>query len=536
MPDPNPAPGAGEDQGIASTNGWDTVAAITYTEVNKALTQHGSYPKHFSQEADDKSVAASGDFTGWSITTGGSGAKICMVLTITNGKLAPDGETPKSFEGSAVIEVQSAFVPQPGKPSALDLKVSTAAPVSVPSANFKGLSRMYAGAAKDLIAVWLNNNIAEFNNIFATVNLDRELVKDGIPWLAPSFQGYAVAEPMKGATLDNSAFGVMCLIDGRQPGAALAEQISPFAIPDGHKAGFLISEDKFLDHIMLPGLATLFKGLEDKKLTDYFDVVSNGTQIQNKTKLTMRDYKLGDMTVAPIVEAKQFQIACSATELKLSVYDMWFDVPLFGVIHEALTAKITYNGRYRMRLDDKGHTLALDIIQESSSAGLVSSQAWTITQIVLGSLSVIACVTGTGFAIGAARAAGAAAAGAAVAVGEAASLGAVETGELVGTTAEEAFASAAEAMSAGTTQGVEQIGINLATVARICFATAGALGLAPSIGMIQNGVATNNVRNIPPLRNLIDLGLAKIVQFPSTLGTLNLTTAQLNQSLQLGMK
>ena len=54
--------------------------------------------------------------------------------------------------------------------------------------------------------------------------------------------------------------------------------------------------------------------------------------------------------------------------------------------------------------------------------------------------------------------------------------------------------------------------------------------------MIQNGVATNNVRNIPPLRNLIDLGLAKIVQFPSTSGTLNLTTAQLNQSLQLGMK
>ena len=364
MPDPDPAPGAGEDQGIASTNGWDTVAAITYTEVNEGPHAARKLPETLQPGSGRQVGRCQRRFHGlvdhdrrlWRENLHGAYDhqrqarprwRNTEILRRLGGDRGP-------------IRVCAAA----GKTERLDLKVSTAAPVSVPSANFKGLSRMYAGAAKDLIAVWLNNNMAEFNNIFATVNLDRELVKDGIPWLAPSFQGYAVAEPMKGATLDNSAFGVMCLIDGRQPGAALAEQISPFAIPDGHKAGFLISEDKFLDHIMLPGLATLFKGLEDKKLTDYFDVVSNGTQIQNKTKLTMRDYKLGDMTVAPIVEAKQFQIACSATELKLSVYDMWFDVPLFGVIHEALTAKITYNGRYRMRLDDKGHTLALDIIQE----------------------------------------------------------------------------------------------------------------------------------------------------------------------------
>lgn len=535
MADRNPAPPAGEDQGIASTNGWDTVAAITYTEVNKAIAKSGSYPKQFSQEADDKSVAASGDFTSWKITTGGAGQKIQMELTVANGKLVPDGETAKSFEGSVVIEVQSEFVPQQGKPSALDLNVSKTAPITAPSANLKGLSRMYAGAAKDLIAMSLNNNIGEFNNVFATVNLDRELVKDGIPWLAPSFQGYAVAEPMTGATLDNSVFGVMCLIDGRQPGTGLAEQISPFAIPAGHKAGFLISEGKFLSHIMRPGLAMLFKGLDGKNLDDYFDVVGNGTLIQNKTQLTMRDYKLHDMTVAPIVEPAKFQLQCGATELNLSIYDMWFDVPLFGFIKEAMTAKLTYNGRYKMRLDDKGHSLALDIKQESSSAGVVSSQGWQITQYVLGGLSVLACITGAGFVIGA-RVVGAAGAGAAVAAGEAAALGGAETGELTAAAAEEAFAGAAEAMSTGATQGVQQMGVNLATAARISFAAAGALGLAPSIGMVQKAVADGQIQQTPPLQNLIDQGLAKIVQFPATLGQLDLTTAGLNQSLQLGMK
>jgi hypothetical protein len=536
MADRNPAPGAGEDQGTADTEGWDTVAAITYTEANKAIATLGSYPKKFSQEADDKSVAVSGDFTGWKITTGGSGPLIHMDLIVANGKLLPEGEAATSFAGSAEIEIRSQFVPQEGKPSALDLKPSKTAPVSVTSANLTGLSKMYTGAAKELIAMWLNNNMGEFNHVFATVNLDRELVKDGIPWLAPSFQGYAVAEPMKDATLDNSVLAVMCLIDGRQPGAGLAEQISPFAIPAGHKAGFLISRGNFLYHIMQPGLGMLFKDLAGKNLDDYFEVVGNGTVIQNKTRLTMIDYKLKDMTVAPIVEPKQFQMTFSATELQLSVYDMWFDVPLFGFIKEALTAKLTYNGRYRMRLDNTGHALALDIIQESSSAGLVSSEGWTIAQIVLGSLSVLACITGAGFAIGAARAAGAAAAGATVAAGEAASLGAVETGELTGTAAEEFFAAAAESVATGAAQGVDQIGINLATAARISFAAAGALGLAPAIGMIQNGVATKNIQNVPPLRNLIDAGLAKVVQFPPTLGTLDLTTAGLNQSLQLGMK
>lgn len=537
MTDPKPAPGNADDQGLADTEGWDTVSAITYTAVNEAIAKLGSYPKNFKQAADDNSVVASGEFTGWKITTGGSGPLIHVELTVANGKLVPEGEPPKSFQGSVEIELQSEFVPQAGKPSALDLKLTKKAPVTATGANLPGLSKMYASATKDLIATWLSSHLDEFNHVFATVNLDRQLLKDGIPWLAPSFQGYAVAEPMPPhATPDSSVFAVMCLIDGRQPGPGMAEQISPFAIPSGHKAGFLISQGKFLEHIMLPGLGMLFKGLDGKNLSDYFEVAGNGTLIQNKSQLTMRDYTLGGKTVAPIVDVGKFQIQCGATELQLSIYDMWFDIPLFGLIHDALTARITYNGRYKMRLDDQGHALALDIIGEKSSAGVVSSKAWTITQIVLGSLGVLASITGAGFVVGA-RAVAGAAAGAAVAGGEAAALGAVETTELVGVQAEQSFVAAAGAMITRAAQGIEQLGINLATAARISFAAAGALGLAPSIGMIQQGIANNDLQNTtPPLRNLIDAGLAKVVTFPSTLGNLKLTTAGLDESLRLGMK
>src|SRR6185312_2598618 len=112
---PTRAATADSDQGVAYTNGWDTVAAITYTEVNKAIKAYATYPKTFSHEADDKSVAASGTFTGWSLTTGGAGPLVPIQLAIEDGKLTPDGEATKPFSGTMVVQVNSTFVPQQGK-------------------------------------------------------------------------------------------------------------------------------------------------------------------------------------------------------------------------------------------------------------------------------------------------------------------------------------------------------------------------------------------------------------------------------------
>ena len=66
----------------------------------------------------------------------------------------------------------------------------------------------------------------------------------------------------------------------------------------------------------------LFKDLEGQNLNHCFEIVGNGTMIQNKTDLTMRDYQLNGRTVAPIVDAKKFRVQCGATELQLSVDEM----------------------------------------------------------------------------------------------------------------------------------------------------------------------------------------------------------------------
>ena len=118
---------------------------------------------------------------------------------------------------------------------------------------------------------------------------------------------------------------------------------------------------------------------------------------------------------------------------------------------------------------------------------------------------------------------------AAVAAGEAALIGTAETGALAGVEAEQSFSAAALAMATRAAQGIEQVGINLATAARVSFAATGALGLAPSIGLIQQTVASKDVSTLPPLRNLIDAGLARVVQFPTVLGDLKLDEARLNR-------
>ena len=163
MPANEPKPNNTDGQGTADTEGWDTVSAITYSKVNEAIVKYSTYPKNFSQQADDKSVSVTGEFTGWKLTTGGAGQLIHLQITVVNGILVPDGEPSKAFDGSVNVEVQTEFVPQPEKPTSLNLKLAKRKPVAATKADLKGLTRLYAGAAMDLIASWLSDHLEEFN-------------------------------------------------------------------------------------------------------------------------------------------------------------------------------------------------------------------------------------------------------------------------------------------------------------------------------------------------------------------------------------
>src|ERR1051325_6895024 len=103
--------------GIADTYNWDTAYGITFEKVNAAIVRAKSSPAKFKGVFIDPfskgkyDIAA--DLGPWQLS-GGSGDLVHMTLPLNNGTITPQaGGSPTQFSGSATIEVQLQWLPQP---------------------------------------------------------------------------------------------------------------------------------------------------------------------------------------------------------------------------------------------------------------------------------------------------------------------------------------------------------------------------------------------------------------------------------------
>jgi Clostridium P-47 protein len=508
---------------IVDTYGWHTVSAITYTDVNKAILAAAAYPTSFDQSASDGSASASGTFGPWTIATGGSGPNISMALPITGGTVTVMGTPYTISTCTATIMVRADFLPQPDNPSLRNLQLQPDQAVSVESCLPQQSNFLADAALKQLLQDWLNANLQQFNHTFATVDLDVKYDQEGLKWLAPSWQSYAVAEPQN-PTLDNSVFAVLCLIDGAQPSSGLVQQVSPYAIPSGGDAGFLISSDKFLQHMMLAAMPVMFAGIEHDAATKHFEIDNDGTRITNKGALTLKPVQLDNKEIVhPAVSARNFALHLDTTELAIDVTDMQFPYAPGIDVH------LNYSGRSTMGYDSKHGILALSVVEQTGS-GNAELEGWLETaQLVIGVASIVlAVVGGLGGAVSrsataAVRSASEATLGVAVAEGEDA------------TVATEATVTAVGCLISGTPARVEQIGAMFFGVARIAgIATLGGSVLA-SLPTILQAIAAGRYDSLPHITDLTSTAVGKTVQWPNSVGTFTLASAQLNGALQFGL-
>jgi hypothetical protein len=275
----------GTDSGLkADTYGWDTAFAIRVDDVNAAIIRKGSSPKSFSAASKDPhtgiAVVVTGTFSDWQITKGGSGKLIHMSTSVTQltAKGEIPGKGPVSFvfsSGTFEIEVELEYVPHTDPPeggtgSFHNLKVrhtgatSEEQVVTVLGAHDFGTSTdgsntPFEAVADDVKAAmqdWFNANLIDFEHVFATVNLNRTADKGQFAWLLPTYTSYAYVD---GATLDDSILGILCMTEGRSADG-LDQEISPNAIPEGARAGFLIAPERFVREMLWPSMPIVYKG------------------------------------------------------------------------------------------------------------------------------------------------------------------------------------------------------------------------------------------------------------------------------------
>jgi hypothetical protein len=149
---------------------------------------------------------------------------------------------------------------------------------------------------QQMLADWLATpaNLQSFNHVFASVNLNARAAVGAFQWLMPTDVSYAVIDR---GSLETSTFAVLCMTEDRDA-SALAHQVSPFVIRDGHRAGLLISRARFLSQLLLPGIGTMFSGPVTPEAgktwpRDYFAIDEKAATLVNTAAIQIAKFDLG---------------------------------------------------------------------------------------------------------------------------------------------------------------------------------------------------------------------------------------------------
>lgn len=316
--------------------GWDTVFAIRYADVNSAIVKAQSSPETFYEELTDGAdfYSITGTFSDWGLTIGGAGHLVMMDLPVPTVTLVRSGkadETRTDVKYLVKVELESVAQGEAGDDGgtlhALRLKLpdGTNAVVTVEEC-------IYAGSDQDLVVrtwlislmgSWLNKNLQEFDHTFAVVNVGARAAVDKFQWLMPTHTSYAVIDD--NISMDTGILGVLCMTEERPPSPD--QIITRETIPEGERSSFLISKERFLSKMLIGGMGYMFSGPikpEKGKVwpEDYFELTDNNTAITNTSGLKIDHMKVGEEVCPCEIDERTMTVKMEETYLDVLFEDL----------------------------------------------------------------------------------------------------------------------------------------------------------------------------------------------------------------------
>jgi hypothetical protein len=397
------------DTDIADTYGWDTVFAIYFTDVNKAIVAQKSTPATFGGSMNNPFGGTvefvNCNWSDWQLVKGGDGKNVHMITPIKSGIFRSSGGDINLAGAEFIIEVNLDYIPQPSsKDNTIvnSLQVNTQAgtatdpTVSVLNTVIPGQSDpIVLSTIGGLVKNWFNNNLGLFNHVFAVVDVAENLSKDsGWGWITPTWTSYAVVDHPQTSQYD-SVFGVLTMTDN-SPATNLAHQISPFAIPgvviqaDGsisgqssYNSGFLVGTNVFMKNMLLPHMMSLFKNASESD----FSLVENGQSITTNKNLQFQDWDIPNHSqVTASIAAGDFNVTVENTELIFSMDDIHFEWSPGIDVH------INYDSRGVIAWNDSLESFDFTITNQHMNTS-VTTATWVTVVEVVGSIAA-ACVAG----------------------------------------------------------------------------------------------------------------------------------------------
>ena len=315
--------------------GWDTVFGISYKSVNQAIVKSKGTPSDFNYENSGSKVTISGDWSDWQLSIGGDGQNLQMTCPIASGSVVSDGKTGDLAGGIIEIQVKLSAIPDPkydpgkqvpgtgGTPHLFKVNADGSIEnpsVSIITSTFPNISdQLLKTALPQIFQEYFIDNIASFNHVFAAVDINLKADKGDYQWLMPTSTSYACA-PARDQTLDNSVFGVLCTTDDSSSGLlenAIDARILE-NLPTGTNSAFCISENKMLEHILLPGAVYNIQG---SKAED-FHIINDNNWIATNKDLTWGNFELDNgHKISPVIKAGNFQMGIENNFVVIKVID-----------------------------------------------------------------------------------------------------------------------------------------------------------------------------------------------------------------------
>lgn len=399
-----------------TTNGWDTVYALFFPDVNLAIANKKSSPATFN--VTDGGATLSGTYGTWQLVGGGDGENLHMCLPLNTSKLVLSPTTTYQYASpiNVIIEVKLNWVSPPNAtpttPQTLQVNTAktdpTLPPVSIITIEYgtNTLDFMTKADFMALIEECLLNSLADFQHVFSTITLNTILAKDpagndltGFQWTVPTTTLYAIvdqADSKDAEDFNKSIFAVLCMTGGRTgPGV---HEIDPYAIPACSNSSFLISGARLLEEMLLPGLLIMFK---DSPTASNFDVTA--TTITNNVDLTFTDQQLDNGNVVnPAVSKGNFVIQLVDKNIQFTMNGLSFEYShgvTISINHTSMaTLSLTTDRKFKM---DMGNSTT------SATVSLSKDMQWGLIGASIAAAVVGAAVGGFAGGLASGGAAGA---------------------------------------------------------------------------------------------------------------------------------
>lgn len=374
-----------------TTNGWDTVYAVYFPDVNRAIVAQKSSPDTLTETGQDDNgpYSLTGSFGPWQLVGGGDAENLHLQVPLITSTLVYAGETavcPTPVQ--LTVEVQLAWVAADATGNRQNLTVAAGAGpatpvvlVGEPDFGTNPLSLTQGALYQQLVVKWLTAHVGAFQHVFSSLTLNTVLDQSpGFQWTVPTATLYAVADQPVDTTgaIDGSRsiFAVLCMTENRpSPGV---HQVDPAAIPPGDgitpvNSAFLISPERFLSNMILPGLPLMFRGTPG---LDSFTLSADGRSLTNAVELQFTDQQLDNgNTVNPTVSANNFIVAMLGDVVQLTMNGLHFEY-LSGT-----TIAIDHTSTVKLTLNNQGQ-FKMDMVQATNSATVSQSNGVYIGTIV----------------------------------------------------------------------------------------------------------------------------------------------------------